>query len=94
MISASSSAAVEKKPPRSGSAKRAIMVSASAVACANQRSSKVASIERQQRLEQEGVVLEVGVELRPAVAVGAKQPAIRVAQARSTNSAQARAASR
>ena len=37
-------------------------------------------VERQQRLEQEGVVLEVGVEVGAAVLVGAQQAAVRVAQ--------------
>ena len=42
-ISSSWSLEVEKKPPRSGSPKRSIIVSASSRACSNQRRSKVAS---------------------------------------------------
>ena len=37
-------------------------------------------VKRQQRLEQEGVVLQVGVEMGPAVLVGAQQAPVGVAQ--------------
>ena len=78
-ISSSWSAEVEKKPPRSGSPKRSIIVSASSRAASNQRALEARLVEGEQRLEQEGVVLEVGVEAGVAVLVGAQQAAVGVA---------------
>ena len=79
-ISRSWSAAVAKKPPCSGSAKRSRIWSASARAATNQRGVERRLVERQQRLEQERVVLEVGGELGPPAVVGAQQAAVGVAQ--------------
>ena len=92
---ASWSSEVEKKPPRSGSPKRAIIVSASPLATLEPAHLEGRLVEGEQRLQQEGVVLEVGVELRLAVVVGAQQAAVRRrAVSVSTKSAQSRAASR
>ena len=79
-ISASPSEAVEKKPPRSGSAKRAIISSASAMASLEPALLAGRFEQRDQRLEQEGVVLEVGVDLGLPVVVGAQQAPALVAQ--------------
>ncbi len=51
-------------------------------------------VEDEERFEQEGVVLEVGVQVGAAVLVGAQQVAVVVASSSRTKSAQASAASR
>ena len=93
-ISSSWSSEVEKKPPRSGSPKRSIVVSASARASLEPALLEGRLVEGQQRLEQEGVVLEVAVEVGPAVLVGAQQAPSSSRIAPSTNPAHSRAASR
>ena len=79
-ISSSWSSEVEKKPPRSGSPKRAIVVSASASRLLEPALLERRFVQRQQRFQQEGMVLEVGVEPALAVLVGAQQASVGVAQ--------------
>ena len=79
-ISSSWSAEVEKKPPRSGSPKRAIVVVGQRAGALEPARLEGRFVEGQQRFEQEGVVLEVGVEAGVAVLVGAQQAAVVVAQ--------------
>ena len=83
-----------KKPPAWGSPKRSIRASAAAHRLAVPARIERRLVQREERVEQEGLILEVAVEVTAPVLPRPQQPAIGVAQLVSTKDAQSTAASR